>query len=275
MNTVPAACRRRGARAPAPAAPRADAHQRARRTPSRASSSPCRMRWPWARWRPAPAAPRHAAGVPVLQLAAGDEHKRKVGIGLLGRRDHTGRHQREAARGRGEFLGEDDGLAGVIGAEAGVGHAGLALQPVPGDALDAGVHGLAHFVVHGGHAAGTAPSGGRDSFGPGSRAKAGTAPSGGSPSAERGGLLARHLLDDPQVRPRVARRVSARRPICTMRSVLLTVPVFSGQALAGSTTSASQAVSVMKMSCTTRCSGWPARGARGSGRGRSWPGSRP
>ena len=38
-----------------------------------------------------------------------------------------------------------------------------------------------------------------------------------------------------------------------MRSVLVTVPVFSGQALAGSTTSASQAVSVMKMSCTTRC----------------------
>ena len=39
-----------------------------------------------------------------------------------------------------------------------------------------------------------------------------------------------------------------------MRSVLLTVPVFSGHADAGSTTSASQAVSVRKMSCTTRCS---------------------
>ena len=39
-----------------------------------------------------------------------------------------------------------------------------------------------------------------------------------------------------------------------MRSVLVTVPHFSGQALAGRTTSASQAVSVMKMSCTTRCS---------------------
>ena len=38
-----------------------------------------------------------------------------------------------------------------------------------------------------------------------------------------------------------------------MRSVLLTVPVFSGHAVAGSTTSASQAVSVMKMSCTTMC----------------------
>ena len=38
-----------------------------------------------------------------------------------------------------------------------------------------------------------------------------------------------------------------------MRSVLLTVPVFSGQAEAGRITSASQAVSVRKMSCTTRC----------------------
>ena len=35
--------------------------------------------------------------------------------------------------------------------------------------------------------------------------------------------------------------------------VLLAVPVFSGHAEAGNTTSASQAVSVMKMSCTTRC----------------------
>ena len=46
---------------------------------------------------------------------------------------------------------------------------------------------------------------------------------------------------------------TAWRPICTVRSVLLTVPVFSGQALAGSTTSANQAVSVKKMSCTTKC----------------------
>ena len=39
-----------------------------------------------------------------------------------------------------------------------------------------------------------------------------------------------------------------------MRSVLLTVPSFSGHAVAGKTTSANQAVSVMKMSCTTMCS---------------------
>ena len=35
---------------------------------------------------------------------------------------------------------------------------------------------------------------------------------------------------------------------------VVTVPVFSGQAVAGNTTSASQAVSVIKISCTTRCS---------------------
>ena len=37
-----------------------------------------------------------------------------------------------------------------------------------------------------------------------------------------------------------------------MRSTLVNVPVFSAQAAAGSTTSASCAVSVRKMSCTTR-----------------------
>ncbi|MCY1545783.1 hypothetical protein D9M68_817400 [compost metagenome] len=39
-----------------------------------------------------------------------------------------------------------------------------------------------------------------------------------------------------------------------MRSVLVKVPVFSGNAEAGSTTSARYAVSVRKMSCTTRWS---------------------
>ena len=44
------------------------------------------------------------------------------------------------------------------------------------------------------------------------------------------------------------------RPICTSRSVLVKVPVFSGKALAGRITSARYAVSVKKMSCTTRWS---------------------
>ena len=39
-----------------------------------------------------------------------------------------------------------------------------------------------------------------------------------------------------------------------MRSVLVTVPTFSGHAVAGSTTSARYAVSVRKMSCTTQWS---------------------
>ena len=47
---------------------------------------------------------------------------------------------------------------------------------------------------------------------------------------------------------------SAARPICTWRLVFVTVPFFSGQAEAGRTTSAYFAVSVRKMSCTTRCS---------------------
>ena len=45
-------------------------------------------------------------------------------------------------------------------------------------------------------------------------------------------------------------------PICTWRLVLETVPSFSGQAEAGNTTSAYFAVSVRKMSWTTRCSKW-------------------
>ncbi len=47
---------------------------------------------------------------------------------------------------------------------------------------------------------------------------------------------------------------SAVRPICTWRLVFVTVPSFSGQAEAGSTTSAYFAVSVRNRSCTTRCS---------------------
>jgi len=39
---------------------------------------------------------------------------------------------------------------------------------------------------------------------------------------------------------------------CTVRSTLVKVPVFSAHVAAGSTTSASCAVSVRKMSCTTK-----------------------
>ena len=45
---------------------------------------------------------------------------------------------------------------------------------------------------------------------------------------------------------------STLRPICTRRSVFVYVPSFSRNEVAGSTTSANSAVSVRKMSCTTR-----------------------
>ena len=44
----------------------------------------------------------------------------------------------------------------------------------------------------------------------------------------------------------------ALRPSWTMRSVLVTVPTFSGHAVAASTTSARYAVSVRKISWTTK-----------------------
>ena len=44
-------------------------------------------------------AARHAAGVPVLELAAGDQHEGVLGIGPLVGRDDVGRHQLHAAVG--------------------------------------------------------------------------------------------------------------------------------------------------------------------------------
>ena len=38
-------------------------------------------------------APGHRAGVPVFELAAGGQHHRVVGVGLLGGRDDRRRHQ--------------------------------------------------------------------------------------------------------------------------------------------------------------------------------------
>ena len=43
-------------------------------------------------------APRHAAGVPVLELAAGDQHHRVLGIGALVGRDDVGRHEPRLGR---------------------------------------------------------------------------------------------------------------------------------------------------------------------------------
>ena len=76
-------------------------------------------------------AARHAAGVPVLELAAGDQHEGVLGIGPLVGRDDVGRHQLHAAVAGREVVDEHDGLARVVLAEAGVGHARLALQRAP------------------------------------------------------------------------------------------------------------------------------------------------
>ena len=63
-------------------------------------------------------------------------------------------------------------------------------------------------------------------------------------------------------------RSSAGRPIWIWRFVFVYVPSFSACAEAGSTTSANQAVSVRKMSCTTRCSSFAS-----ASRAWSWSGS--
>jgi hypothetical protein len=43
------------------------------------------------------------------------------------------------------------GVTRVVRVQAGVGDAGLALQPLPGDAGDRGMHGLAHLLVYRGN----------------------------------------------------------------------------------------------------------------------------
>ena len=62
------------------------------------------------------------------------------------------------------------------------------------------------------------------------------------------------LLNDPPVEPRIAGQRQCRPAHLHLAVGVGTVPSFSGQAEAGSTTSAYFAVSVRKMSCTTRCS---------------------
>ena len=59
-------------------------------------------------------APRHAAGVPVLELPPGDQHERILGVRLLGRGNHLRRDEPRACRSRvGKSLGEHDALPGI------------------------------------------------------------------------------------------------------------------------------------------------------------------
>ena len=116
----------------------------------------------------------------------------------------------------------------------------LALEAIPRDAGDRR-HRLAHFVEH--------------------LARVRVAPVEAEPL--------RHL-DDDRTGPAAPRPAasSACRPSCTRRSVLVNVPVFSGNADAGRMTSARYAVSVRKMSCTTSisssASAWRACATSGS-----------
>ncbi len=124
----------------------------------------------------------------MFELATGDEHLRKLRIGPLGRWNDVGGYQFDAAVRSRKTVGEHNGLARVLRREAGIGHAALALQPLPGNATDGLRHGLAHFFIHRGHAL----------------LRAGVVPV--QPHA-RG-----HLLDDPQVGSRIARRVERAPP---------------------------------------------------------------
>ena len=97
-------------------------------------------------------ATRHATGVPMLQLAASDQHERILRIGSLVCRNDVGGHQVHAAVVGVEAVDEHRGRAGVVRAQARVGHAGFALQALPSDARDGGMHGLAHLLIDLGHA---------------------------------------------------------------------------------------------------------------------------
>ncbi len=96
--------------------------------------------------------PRHAAGVPVLELTPRDEHERVVGVGPFVGRNDVGRDQVHTSVVGGKVVDEHGGRTGVVFAQAGIGHAGLALQPLPADARDRGMHGLTHLLVDCGHA---------------------------------------------------------------------------------------------------------------------------
>ena len=209
------------------AAPRRHPHRAARpRAPSRASVAGASETV--GAGSSASSTPARRVIAPVCQCSSSrpvvsTKGKSASGSLRLGSVRPAGDEARAAGR-RGEAVGEDDLGAGRVGRRAGIGDAALALQPLPGDVA------------------------------PGS---AWPAPSRRRPRAD-----ARRSSRRPRRRAistMIARSCraspgsgTAARPICTWRLVLVTVPSFSGQAEAGSTTSASAAVSVRKRSCTTR-----------------------
>ena len=92
-------------------------------------------------------APRHGAGVPMLELAAGGEDERIVVVRRLVRRRELGRHQfAEAARAR-EALVEHHVAAGLVGRVGRIGDVILALDALPGDVVERR-HQPRHLLEH-------------------------------------------------------------------------------------------------------------------------------
>ena len=83
--------------------------------------------------------------MPVLELAAGNQHERVVGIGSFVGRNQVGGHQMHPTVVGIEAADEDCRRARVVFGQAGVSHARFTLKALPGDAGDRGVHRLAHL----------------------------------------------------------------------------------------------------------------------------------
>src|ERR1700682_537600 len=116
--------------------------------------------------------------MPMLESAAGDQHKRIFRIGpLRGRNDLRGNESTGSGRGW-KVFGEYHALAGVALVLARVRNGGFLLQAVPGDPGNRG-HGPAHLLEH--------------------LARMLVVPIEPEPPA--------HGIDDPQILTRVARRL--------------------------------------------------------------------
>src|SRR6266545_721206 len=87
---------------------------------------------------------RHRSGMPVLELSAGEKHRRIVRIGTLRGRDEIGRHEPAAAIRGWETLDKHDRVAGVAFLEAGIRYGRLSFEAFPCDAGD-GIHAGPHF----------------------------------------------------------------------------------------------------------------------------------
>ena len=93
----------------------------------------------------------HAAGVPMLELSTGDQHKGEVDVRQFCRRDNFRRVQLHPPIWRCKNMVKNDSLTRILGRQTGVGHTGFAQQTAPSDAANGCGHGLAHFLKDTGH----------------------------------------------------------------------------------------------------------------------------